>query len=145
MKKKIANAVLVLIVLCFNVIHSAVIIVPDDYSEIQDAINASQYGDTVLVKEGLYTITSDPVTEDIEYAILLREGINLMGQGPDKTIIEISHAFNPSPWTMGGIKTEGNNRIDGLALQSDGTTIMMNEANNSLILNDCEIIGHRVY
>ena len=53
--------------------------VPDDYEKIQDAINASEDGDTVRVREGIY-----------------REGLRLMGkniwleseEGPEVTIIE---------------------------------------------------------
>lgn len=44
----------VLLILSFC-IHANIINIPDDYSTIQDGINASADGDTVLVKPGIYT------------------------------------------------------------------------------------------
>jgi hypothetical protein len=55
---------LILIAVCTSAINSATIRVPEDYPEIQLAINAAQVGDTILVSPGTYT-----------------ENINFLGKG----------------------------------------------------------------
>ena len=71
-----------------NIIHAGnedreTFIVPDDFSTIQDAINASVDGDTVLVRNGTYTGIGN---RDIDYfgkAIVLKSM-----HGPEVTIID---------------------------------------------------------
>ncbi len=92
---------------------AGVITVPDDYGTIQDAIDASSYGDTVHVEPGLYQISE---------RIDLWEGISLEGSGPCVTIIEAVGALSLPPEEGGGeiIKTRGHTVISGFHLKNAG-------------------------
>ena len=57
--------------------ESRTIVVPTDYSSIQEAINAATDGDTVFVKRGTYDET-----------LVLNKTISLIGEDRDTTIIE---------------------------------------------------------
>jgi hypothetical protein len=54
------------------------LVVPDDFREVQEAIDSASAGDTVLLKEGVF---------DIAKSIDLKEGVSLVGSGADKTIL----------------------------------------------------------
>ncbi|KPA12953.1 hypothetical protein MHK_006844 [Candidatus Magnetomorum sp. HK-1] len=60
-----------------NTIH-----VPGDYNNIQDAVDAAQDGDTVLVKDGTYTLKGDAIIEFQSKAIAVKSE-----NGPNKCII----------------------------------------------------------
>ena len=70
MKKTIL--LLLLFIVCLSPAMASAItrMVPDDFASIQDAINASSYGDTVMVKDGTY---SENLT--------LKNGVNVIGEG----------------------------------------------------------------
>src|SRR3990172_3162872 len=67
---------------------SRTIVVPDDYSDIQTAINHANAGDTVFVRNGVYYTTFSSV--DIN-AISISKSITLLGEDPRKTIIDGIH------------------------------------------------------
>ena len=74
------------------------IVVPDDYSTIQEAINAAKNGDTVFIKEGIYYEN-----------ITINKPISLKGEKTDLSI------------TRGQIKiTAGNVEVDSVTI--DGST-----------------------
>lgn len=56
---------------------SRIIIVPDDYSTIQKAINVASSGDTIYVRAGIYYEN-----------LFINKGISLIGEGPSNTIID---------------------------------------------------------
>ena len=68
-------------------IHSSsgVIIVGEDYDTIQEAINAANPGDTIIVKEGVY----------FEFNILINKSITLIGENPTNTIIDGQETERP--------------------------------------------------
>jgi parallel beta-helix repeat protein len=84
MKKAVSTIIIALLltsVLLFSssirpVRASATIIVPDDYATIQAAINAANYGDTVLVRNGIYYEN-----------VIANKTISLTGEDPYLTII----------------------------------------------------------
>ena len=53
------------------------LVVPDDYPMIQQAIDAATAGDTVEIKPGEYEVE----------AIVLKDGVSLVGEGMDKVTI----------------------------------------------------------
>ena len=72
---------------------SAVILVPEDYRSIQQAINAAAPGDTVHVNNGTYY-------ENIN----INKTIMLVGENPETTIIDGSttnSTYGPTVWTCG--------------------------------------------
>jgi parallel beta-helix repeat protein len=66
----------------FNVLsveaNPDVVIVPDEYFSIQEAINQSESGDTIFVKSGIY----------FENIVVDKNGLRLVGEDKDTTIID---------------------------------------------------------
>ena len=63
------------------------IVVPDDYSTIQAAINAASDGDTLFVKKGTYEL---PVNQ----TLVIYKTLSLMGEDAENTIINLHPAYN---------------------------------------------------
>jgi hypothetical protein len=64
---------------------AATITVPDDgYTKIQDAINAATPDDTVYVKAGTYS----PSTNGETFPLEMRNGVSLIGEGADVCILD---------------------------------------------------------
>jgi len=55
----------------------SVLVVPDAYATVQEAVDAAQDGDTVLVRSGVYTAPT----------IVIQKDICLTGEGPEATVI----------------------------------------------------------
>ncbi|MBS7621638.1 right-handed parallel beta-helix repeat-containing protein, partial [Candidatus Bathyarchaeota archaeon] len=112
----------------------ATIIVPTDYQTIQEAINAANPGDTILVLEGTY----------IEN-IVINKTISLIGENPQTTIIDGNK-------TGTVIKvTESNVSINGFTIKNSGrewpnsgilinNVVNCNISNNIFIANDHGIL-----
>ncbi len=71
--------------------ESTNIVVPTDYSSIQEAINAATDGDTVFVKRGTY-----------HEILVLNKTISLIGEDRDTTIVEAQVTINHSNVTIAG-------------------------------------------
>jgi parallel beta-helix repeat protein len=69
------------------------IIVPDNYLQIQEAINAANEGDTIFVKKGTYE----------EQTLTINKTISLIGEDPSTTIINLHPQWVPT----GGFHLEG--------------------------------------
>ncbi|GEM_PF-415339 len=61
---------------------AATITVPDDYSSIQAAIDAASSGDTVLIRSGVYTLSSEQIM------IRDKSDLTITGEDRDSVIIE---------------------------------------------------------
>ncbi len=68
-----------------NVLNAEVIIVPKDYDLIQDAVDEASPGDDIKVMAGIYT----------EH-ITMKDGVNLIGEGPDVTTLVAVQEGPPS-------------------------------------------------
>ncbi len=97
--------------------ESKMIIVPDDYASIQDAIGNASKGDTVFVRKGIYV--ENPV---------INESISLVGEDRATTVIDVT----------AGLKVESNNvTITGLTIYDGWHGI-------SLSGNYCSVSGNRI-
>jgi len=70
------------------------IVVPDDYSDIQTAINHANNGDTVFVKNGIYSYNKqNAIVAFNEYpeGIFVNKSISLIGENKEKTILTIDY------------------------------------------------------
>lgn len=92
--KKTAALLLVLVLYASCVImplqveaKSRTIIVPDDYSTIQEAINVANEGDTIFVKKGTY---EGPINQ----TLVIDKTLAIVGEIADSTIIRLYPAYN---------------------------------------------------
>ena len=65
----------------------ATIVVPDDYSTIQAAINAANIGDTIFVREGTYE-------EPINQTVVVDKTLAIVGEIANGTLIKLYPAYN---------------------------------------------------
>ena len=65
--------------------QSKTIVVPDDYSTIQAAIDHANAGDTVFVRDGIYNET-----------LVVNKTISLVGEDRDLTIIDAQKSHSPA-------------------------------------------------
>ncbi|PVX23335.1 MAG: hypothetical protein CW716_12420, partial [Candidatus Bathyarchaeum sp.] len=85
-----------------------VIVVPDDYASIQEAINHSGSGDTVFVKSGTYT----------ENVVIDKDNLMLIGESKETTIIDANG-------TGIVVYVEANNsEISNFTLQNSGSSLV---------------------
>lgn len=99
---------------------SRIIRVPEDYSTIQEAVDAANLGDTILVANGTYT----------ENVIVYKDNLTLLGESPTTTIID-GGAIGEVVYV-----TASNIYISGFTMQHGYCGIYLDHANNiSLIRN----------
>jgi len=81
---------------CIITLNAQIIHVPGDYPTIQEGLDAASYGQTVLVAPGIYYET-----------ILLKNGVELIGSGYEKTIIDGQGVGN----STGSVVVGANNAV----------------------------------
>jgi len=96
---------------------SNTLVVPDDYLQIQEAINAANEGDTILVKKGYYV--ENPV---------INKSVSLVGEDRDATVIDVT----------AGLKVESDN------VTVTGLTIFDGYEGISVGANFCTISGNKI-
>jgi nitrous oxidase accessory protein len=96
---------------------SKTIVVPDDYLQIQEAIDAANEGDTIFVKQGYYV--ENPV---------INTSISLVGEDRDATVIDVT----------AGLKIEADN------VTVTGLTIFDGYEGISVGANYCNISGNKI-
>jgi parallel beta-helix repeat protein len=85
--------------------QSRTLVVPDEYSTIQTAINAASSGDTIYVKNGLY-----------HEALMISKSLNLIGESTQNAIINGGNVGNV-------VQVSGNNvAISGFTIEDAGTS-----------------------
>lgn len=85
-------------------LHAAIRDVPASFSTIQGAINASSSGDVVQVAAGLY-----------EENVVLKPGVELIGAGPEFTIIDGGETF-ATLWIPSGAMRD--TRVEGFTIRN---------------------------
>ena len=88
------------------------LIVPDQYSTIQDAINNASAGDTVYVKTGIYNIT----TEFFDSQLFVNKSISLVGENIKNTIILTTEDYNVVRGWDFGVEISGGASISGFTI-----------------------------
>jgi parallel beta-helix repeat protein len=83
------------------------IAVPDDYPTIQAAINAANPGDTILVHVGTY-----------QEAVIINKQLEILGDGPDSTIIDGSSVALSSAGLVKITATSGDVRFSGFTVRN---------------------------
>ncbi|MBN1592497.1 MAG: right-handed parallel beta-helix repeat-containing protein [Candidatus Coatesbacteria bacterium] len=120
------------------VVEGRTIVVPDDYLKIQDAVYATNTGDTVFIREGTYYETSISFGE-IGYVKPVRWSITICGEGMGKTIIDGSKGnydifIVNAPFTIIRDLTVRNSKASGICFRGKSET--------SMVVN-CESTGNR--
>jgi hypothetical protein len=75
---------LALIVSLASIAEDSVILVPSDYPTIQQAIDAANYGNTVYVSAGTYSLS----TNGEIFPLIMKNGVSLVGSGADICILD---------------------------------------------------------
>jgi len=118
-------AVLFLFVIFAVSANASVIQVPDDYTEIQSAIDAASDGDTVLVDRGEYRVNLDFLSKDVA----------LIGAGADQTILRPEFS-EPT------IRITG---VQGPTLRISGFTIADGHASTIYLSDASPVISDNVF
>lgn len=64
------------------------LVVPDEYTSIQDALNSANDGDTIFFKIGTYEAP-------LNQTLVIDKAISLIGEDPEKTIINLHPPLVP--------------------------------------------------
>ena len=83
------SALLMSAVVAFLPVHAEArtIVVPDDYSTIQDAINLATEGDIIFVNKGTYQIPTNQT-------LTINKSISLIGEDAENTLISLNPGYN---------------------------------------------------
>lgn len=119
--------------------HANVLRVPSQYPFIQDAVNAAQPGDSVVVAPGLYDdLRSTPLPDTTRTVVFMAPGITLLGAGPGETIIDaLGGGRGIHCHQVTGIRIEGFTIRDAFA-ENYGAGIFATQ-NSELTVINCEI------
>ncbi len=104
-------------------------IVPDEYIQIQAAIDAANIGETIRVKAGVYTEN-----------IILKEGVKIIGEGMDVVTLQC-----PPTSPAIDIRNIQNGYIEGITithtekLQTENTPPLVNITNSNVEITRCRI------
>jgi len=139
--KRIFALALIFGVLTFSLASAGVLHVPDDYSQIHDAVQASSAGDTVLVAAGTYYDCTHPTEgpESTPACVIMKTGVTLRGAGSALTIIDAQQAGR-------GIFIEEvtncrveNLQVTGAYAQIYGAGILIREVGSTVEVNDVRV------
>jgi parallel beta-helix repeat protein len=110
------------------------IIVPDDFSTIQEAINNSSAGDTIMVRSGTYN-----------GALGINKPISLIGQNPQDTIITTNQqdSYYYTPLDSAIIITASDVVISGFTVQVNANVIWIYEGNAKISNNIIQCLSSR--
>jgi parallel beta-helix repeat protein len=112
-----------MVVLAFNVrpTRAATIVVPDDYSTIQGAINAATAGETVYIKEGTYVEN-----------VVVNKTLWLIGASREETIVD----GRTTPRGNAIVVTADGVTVTNLTTANDVTGIWTASSNNMIVENN---------
>ena len=106
-----------------NALHET-IVVPDDYSTVQSAIDAAQEGDRIYVKSGVY-----------HENLRVNKSVSLVGESYDSTVID----GNSSQGYRAPSRIKSDNvSVSGFKIADSWTGILIGH------VNGCNISGNRL-
>lgn len=136
--RRIGASLVLLLILCFVLVsfpkmgivkaEPKTIVVPDDYATIQEAVDAASEGDTVFVKNGVY---SEPVE--------IHKPLTLLGEDSQNTILEILMIRYWPPRVI--LVSADNVTISGFNIINSDTGIWV-ETFSKDEPDDCRIVGN---
>jgi hypothetical protein len=96
--------------------QGATLLVPSQYPQIQDAMDAAVSGDEIIVAPGVYADTTnfaDLPTDSTKCIVVFKSGVTVRGSGIDQTIIDgqnVARGFH--------IQDAANTKITGLTIRN---------------------------
>src|SRR3989304_2020033 len=116
--------------------ESKTIVVPEDYSTIQEAVSNAADGDTVLVKNGIY-----PVDENM--TIVISKTLSLIGEDPANTVIlGASSTYNENGFAIR--LAAPNIAISGFTITKFKVAIAIVNYNAEPYPSGCKIINNNI-
>jgi parallel beta-helix repeat protein len=112
------------------------IVVPDDYSTIQEAVSHAENGDTVFVKNGIYS-------QDENSTIVVSKTLLLTGEDPAKTVI-LGAATNPYENNIAIRLAAPNITISGFTIRNFGVGIVVANYYSESYPSGCEITNNNI-
>ena len=124
---------------------------------LREAIDYAQAGDNIYATAGYFDLTKEVKTESAGIGLtgaILKQGVNLIGEGAGKTTLYWEYITSPSGTTIysyNGLALGGDNIVEGLTIvtpniaasattaESNGRTIMIRGGVSNCTIQNCEI------
>jgi len=114
----------------------ATIVVPDDFSTIQEAVEYATEGDTVFVKNGVYTV-------DDNTTLVIDKTLSLIGEDPENTVI--LGAFSMYPENDVAIRVAAPNvTISGFTIKDCPVAIAIANYYAEPYPSGCRIVNNNI-
>ena len=113
------------------------IVVPDDFSTIQAAIDNAAEGDTVFIKNGIYHVDENTL-------IVIDETLSLIGEDPENTVILGLFSIHSSGSTAAIRVAAPNVTISGFTITNCTTGIAIANYYAESYPSGCRIIGNNI-
>jgi hypothetical protein len=121
-----------------------IIIVPDDFPTIKQAIDNATEGDTVFVRAGTHNLTEEGHSAELGFVSLtITKSISLIGESCQNTVLLAEDDF-PSPWGGGIVVRADCVAISGFKIISNRNVINLMGNNSVLTNNIIRLTGHLV-
>lgn len=120
--------------------HHRTIVVPEDYSTIQDAVDSANEGDTIYVKRGVYESLKNQT-------LIINKSVSIMGENSKNTILKLHPLYSEIyilgqsigwGWSNAVEVYADNFLLSGLTIISDGGAVWINGNNAQIVGNTIE-------
>jgi parallel beta-helix repeat protein len=119
----IAISLFVLMVPLATSSYGAVIVIPDNYSTIQEGIDAAVNGDTVLVRDGIYLLTAAIDFKGKAITVESENGaVNCILDGQNATRVAYFHSGESNTSVLQGFTIRNGNATQGAGIYSSASS-----------------------